>query len=83
VSKEVQCFYFGEFLFDYDGLINRIKEKQGTTGKIDFEEMVAEGNKVTSKWTAYFTNGVYKGMNLIVIEDGKVIEWWDYYRKTE
>jgi predicted ester cyclase len=83
VSKEVQCFYTGGFRFDYDGLINKMKEKQGTTEKIDIEEMVAEGNKVATKWTAHFTNAVYKGMHLYVIEDGKIIEWWDYYRKTE
>ena len=83
VSKEVQFFFFGEYSYGYDGLINKMKEKQGTTDKLDIDEMVAEGNKVAITWTAHFTNAVYKGMTLAVLEDGKVVEYWEYYRKTE
>jgi hypothetical protein len=82
VSKDVKIYAFGEFWLDYDGLIQVTKEKKGTAEKISYEEWVTEGNKVVPKWTAKYKNGIYKGLTLAVIEDGKIIEWWVYFKKT-
>lgn len=80
VDKNVKGYFFGEPWFDYDGLINMYKEKEGSGEKVDFEEWVAEGNKVVVKWTAYFKTGVFKGMVLAKIEDDKIIEWYAYFK---
>lgn len=80
VDKNVKGYLFGEPWFDYDGLINMFKEKEGSGEKADFEEWVAEGNKVVVKWTAYFNTGVYKGLVLAIIEDNKIIEWYAYFK---
>lgn len=82
VDKNVKGYLFGEPWFDYDGLINMYKEKEGSGEKVDFEEWVAEGNKVVVKWTAYFKTGVYKGLVLAIIEDDKIIEWYAYFKNT-
>ena len=82
VDKNVKGYLFSEPWFDYDGLINMYKEKEGTGEKVDFEEWVVEGNKVVVKWTAYFKTGVYKGLVLAIIEDEKIIEWYAYFKKT-
>ena len=82
VDKNVKAYLFGEPWFDYDGLINMYKEKEGSGEKVDFEEWVAEGNKVVVKWTAYFKTGVYKGLVLAIIEDDKIIEWYAYFKNT-
>ncbi len=82
VDKNVKGYLFGEPWFDYDGLINMYKEKKGTGEKVEFEEWVAEGNKVVVKWTAYFDSGVYKGLVSSIIENDKIIEWWAYLKKT-
>ncbi|MFO7669821.1 MAG: nuclear transport factor 2 family protein [Bacteroidales bacterium] len=80
VDKNVKMYLFGEPWLDYDGLINMFKEKEGTGEKVDFEEWVAEGNKVVVKWTAYFKTGVYKGLVFAIIEDEKIIEWYAYFK---
>jgi hypothetical protein len=82
VSKDVKMYLFGEFWLDYDGLIQVTKEKKGTAKNITYHEWVTEGNKVVAQWTATYINGVYKGMILGVIEDGKLIEWWAYVKQT-
>jgi hypothetical protein len=82
VDKNVKGYLFGEPWFDYDGLINMLKEKDGTGEKVDSEEWVVEGNKVVVKWTAYFETGVFKGMVLAIIEDDKIIEWYAYFKNT-
>ena len=82
VDKNVRGYIFGEPWFDYDGLINIIKEKKDTGEKVDFEEWVAEGNKVAVKWTAYFNTGIYKGLSFAIIEDEKIIEYYAYVKKT-
>ncbi|TFG89904.1 MAG: nuclear transport factor 2 family protein [Candidatus Atribacteria bacterium] len=82
VSKEVKMYLFGEFWLDYEGLIEVTKEKKGTAEKVTYEEWVTEGNKVVAKWTSIYKNGVYRGMTLGVIEDGKIIEWYAYFKKT-
>ncbi len=80
VDKNVKGYLFGEPWFDYDGLINMFKEKDGTGEKVDFEEWVVESNKVVVKWTAYFKTGVFKGMVLAKIEDDKIVEWNAYFK---
>ena len=58
------------------------KEKKGTQEKVEFEEWVAEGNKVVVRCTGYFTTGVYKCLILAIIEKDKIVEWWAYVKKT-
>lgn len=80
VDKNVKGYLFGEPWFDYDGLINMYKEKEGSGETVNLEEWVVEGNKVVVKWTAYFKTGVFKGMVLAKIEDDKIIEWYAYFK---
>lgn len=80
VDKNVKGYFFGEPWFDYDGLINMYKEKEGSGETVNFEEWVVEDNNVVVKWTAYFKTGVFKGMVLAKIEDDKIIEWYAYFK---
>jgi hypothetical protein len=81
VDNNVKGYLFGEPWFDYDELINIIREGKDTGEKIIFEEWVTEGNKVVVQWTAYFNTGIYRGLVLAVIEKDKIIEWRAYYKK--
>jgi predicted SnoaL-like aldol condensation-catalyzing enzyme len=82
VDRNVSMYMFGEPWLDYDGLIAQTKAKKGTGEKIDFEDMVAEGNKVAVKCTSYYESGIYKAMIYSVIENEKIVEWWAYLKKT-
>lgn len=83
VSKEAGMYFFGEDWGDYNDLINMLKEKRGTGEKMEAEEMVAEGNQVAANWTAQFSGAIFKGIWLVEIEDGKIVEWWFYFRQTK
>ncbi len=62
-------------------LINIIKEKEGPGDKhIDPHEWVVEDDKVTSTWTAYFSDATFKGITLYIIKDDKILEEWSYYK---
>lgn len=78
--KEYKSYMFGTYEMGYDGLINRIKEKKGSADKIEFHEIVVEGNKVAHTWTFYTKDAVFKGMKLQYIKDDKIIEEWAYYK---
>jgi len=80
-DKNIKGYLFGKPWFDYDGFIDQTKAKKGKGEKVDFEDMVAEGNKVAVKWTSYYDSGIYKGMVYAVFENDKIIEWWAYLQK--
>jgi predicted ester cyclase len=57
--------------------------------EITLDDVIAEGDKVASRWTADLTDAatgigvMTTGMEIIRVADGQIVEWWwskDYLR---
>ena len=82
--KDYKHYMFGIYDMGYDDLINRIKEKSGTDERrTEFHEWVVEGNKVACTWTVYYKGSVFKGMEIYIMKDDKILEEWEHYKMVD
>ncbi len=80
-DRSYKQYYFDEFQEDYDGLISTLKQK-GKAGKCTFHDIIAEGDQVMVRYTANYPPAEFKGVDLFIVKNGKVIEGRFFYKQT-
>ena len=67
-------------LFSRSGFINLVKKK-GQLGDWSVHEIEASDDKVFIRWTFKFHHDIYNGANWITIENSRIMEDREYYKK--
>ena len=70
--KDFKQYSFDQHIRDYNGLKARFADRKA--GEVVYHDFIAEGNKVSVRYTATFTLKAYNGVDVFTIKDGKVIE---------
>ncbi len=77
--KDFMQYSFDQLIRDYNGLKARFADRKA--GKIVYHDVIAEGNKVSMRYTATLSPKVYNGIDVFTIKDGKVIELRGFFKQ--